>query len=161
MRAAVLLALAASAMAYRMTSPNDKRGWSCKGPNTMKWERVSSDAKSFDVMLTNQDPDVMDEPMVVARGVKGADRTATVKAPKEGWPEGEGFRLNMVRDEERQSHIYAQSMPFEIVCDPETATPDAATPDAATPDTPTPEAATPEAATPESQAGSKSESKHK
>ncbi|KAF9028463.1 hypothetical protein BDZ89DRAFT_886969, partial [Hymenopellis radicata] len=107
----VLLALAASAMAYRITSPNAMKGWSSKGPNTVKWDKVSTDSKTFTMMLVNPD---MGDPVVVAPVVNGADRTATIKSPSGGWPEGDGYRINFVKDQKNPDTLYAQSGIFSI-----------------------------------------------
>ncbi|KAF9052525.1 hypothetical protein BDZ89DRAFT_1153890 [Hymenopellis radicata] len=105
MRAAVLLALAASAMAYSISSPNDTNGWSCKGPNKVKWDRVSTDPK--------KNRDILSKPVMVARRVNGADRTATINSPGGGWREGSGYRINF---EDKTDSILAQSMTFDIKC---------------------------------------------
>lgn len=50
----VILALAASAMAYSVTEPSETEGFTSHGPNTVSWTKVDTDAADFQIILTNQ-----------------------------------------------------------------------------------------------------------
>jgi len=47
------LLLAAPALAYTITSPGLDANWTSTGPNTLTWQRVSTDASTFAVILVN------------------------------------------------------------------------------------------------------------
>lgn len=51
---AVLLALAASALAYQVTEPDSVTGWTTAGSNVVSWDKVSTDAANFTIVLVNQ-----------------------------------------------------------------------------------------------------------
>ncbi len=57
--ALVLLAFAASALAYQVTEPDSVAGWTIAGPNVVSWNKVSTDPVNFTVVLVNQVRDTL------------------------------------------------------------------------------------------------------
>ncbi|KZT29345.1 hypothetical protein NEOLEDRAFT_1056485 [Neolentinus lepideus HHB14362 ss-1] len=113
---AVLLSLAASALAYQITSPNANSPWTSTGPNTVTWQRVSTDASNFTLLLTNTDRTVLpDNNQVLVAVVPGDAGSLAVPEPSNGFPVGSSFRLNLVKDPQDVNTIYAQSDEFNIV----------------------------------------------
>ncbi|KIY74220.1 hypothetical protein CYLTODRAFT_416471 [Cylindrobasidium torrendii FP15055 ss-10] len=110
-----LLALAASAAAYKVTSPAEDDIWKTGSDNTLKWDMVSSDRGNFSVFLTNQDRSILPENNVVLNDyVEGSAGSVVVTAPQGGWPSGKGFRLNLCQDKDHPESILAQSEEFEL-----------------------------------------------
>ncbi|TFK55440.1 hypothetical protein OE88DRAFT_1651752 [Heliocybe sulcata] len=112
---AVLLSLAASALAYQITSPNANSDWTSTGPNSVSWEKVSTDASNFTLLLTNTDRSVLaDNNQVLVALVDGNAGSLAVPSPSNGFPVGGTFRLNFVKSTQEMSTIYAQSDEFNI-----------------------------------------------
>ena len=51
---ATILAFAASALAYQVTAPTNATGFSNDGQNTVSWNKVSTDAANFTIVLVNK-----------------------------------------------------------------------------------------------------------
>ena len=49
-----LIPFVALASAYQVTSPGGAAGWTTAGPNVLTWQRVSTDALNFTIVLNNQ-----------------------------------------------------------------------------------------------------------
>ena len=112
-----LLSLIASAAAYQVTSPGAATKWYAGSvTNTFTWERVSTDAEQFTLVLTNNDRSVLpvNNQQLIAT-VPGSTGTIEVPAPSGGFPVGTGFRVNMVKSPTELTTILAQSPEFEIV----------------------------------------------
>ncbi|CAE6419034.1 unnamed protein product [Rhizoctonia solani] len=112
-----LLSLIASAAAYQVTYPGgDDKWYAGTVTNTFKWERVSTDADSFTLVLTNEDRSLLpvNNQQLIAT-VPGSTGTIEVPAPSGGFPVGKGFRVNMVQSPQNVTTILAQSPEFEIV----------------------------------------------
>lgn len=112
----VALALASFSLAYNITSPGDSQNWTTVGPQSATWKRESTDALKFTAVLTNENRSVMAENnQVIATSVDGTTGHAQFAAPPGGWPQGEGYRLNLCRDEHSTDAILAQSNEFAII----------------------------------------------
>ncbi|RDB22543.1 hypothetical protein Hypma_009988 [Hypsizygus marmoreus] len=111
---ALYLSFIASAFAYRVTSPSEAKGWTTSGPQTLTWERVDTDPENFTVVLTNEDRGILPTDEFLAALVDGTKLTLQVNPPSGGWPTGESFRVNFVRDAEHTDTILAQSSEFDI-----------------------------------------------
>ncbi|KAH8982792.1 hypothetical protein EDB92DRAFT_1621215 [Lactarius akahatsu] len=109
-----LLSFVALASAYRVTSPGGSSGWTIAGPNVVTWERVSTDALNFTIVLSNQ-ARTPSYQQVLAALVDGTPGKFIVRPPSTGFPTGTGFQVNLVEDSENLSTIYAQSQQFSIV----------------------------------------------
>ncbi|CAE7116192.1 unnamed protein product [Rhizoctonia solani] len=112
-----LLSLIASAAAYQVTYPGGGEKWYAGTvTNTFKWDRVSTDADSFTLVLTNEDRSLLpvNNQQLIAT-VPGSTGTIEVPAPSGGFPVGKGFRVNMVKSPTDVTTILAQSPEFEIV----------------------------------------------
>jgi len=116
MRSALLvLSFVASALAYTVTVPNETQGWTNSGAQTLSWTRVDTDAANFTAVLTNQDRSVMpNNNQVLAALVDGTKGTLSVNPPSGGWIVGHGFQVNLVKDQDSLSTIFAQSGQFNI-----------------------------------------------
>jgi len=115
-----LLTLAASAMAYQVTYPTAGTNWTSVGPNKFTWDRVNTDAQNFTLLLTNTDQSVMPQNnLQLAALIDGTLGSFSVNPPSTFFPVGKGFRLNLVKDTESQSSIYAQSDQFDIINSPQ------------------------------------------
>ncbi|KAH9927172.1 uncharacterized protein BXZ73DRAFT_102760 [Epithele typhae] len=114
MRSAVaLLAFAASAFAYQVSQPSNSSGWSTAGSNVVAWDMVSTDAANFTVLLVNQEVNPPTS-QVLAALVDGSLGKTTVNPPSGGWKAGTGFQVNLVKDTNSLTSIYAQSGVFTI-----------------------------------------------
>jgi hypothetical protein len=92
------------------------QSWTYNAPNKLSWQRVDTDALNFTLLLTNQDRSVMPtDNQELAALVDGTLGTLSVNPPATDLPIGKGFRLNLVKDTEHESTIYAQSGQFSIV----------------------------------------------
>ncbi|KAI0939400.1 hypothetical protein AcW1_004455 [Taiwanofungus camphoratus] len=111
--ATVLLAFAASSLAYTITSPTNSSGWTTSGPNTVSWTKVSTDPVNFTVVLSNQQvyPPVQ---QVLDALVVGSDSSTVVNPPSGGWVAGTGYQVNLVQDPTHLDSILAQSQQFSI-----------------------------------------------
>ncbi|KAL4242498.1 GPI-anchored Adhesion Regulator [Abortiporus biennis] len=111
---ATLLAFAASALAYQVTNPTNSTGWTTTGPNTVTWTRVSTDAETFTIVLSNQSKFPPESEVLVAQ-VDGTKATSiTVSPPSGGWVAGAGYQVNLVKDAQNLDAILAQSGQFTI-----------------------------------------------
>jgi hypothetical protein len=108
-----LIPFVALASAYQITSPGGAAGWTTAGPNVVAWQRVSTDALNFTLVLSNQ-AQTPSYSQVLAALVDGTLGTFTVSPPSTGYPTGNGFQVNFVQDTEHLSTIYAQSTQFAI-----------------------------------------------
>ncbi|KAF8663406.1 hypothetical protein AX16_000978 [Volvariella volvacea WC 439] len=112
---AVLFTLATSAFSYQVLSPGGSVSWTNDGSQLVTWSRVDTDPRNFTIVLDNQsvDPRIT---FVLAALVDGTQTPpeAFVNPPSGGWPTGEGFRVNFVRDDDNLEAILAQSQEFEI-----------------------------------------------
>ncbi|KAG6854902.1 hypothetical protein C0991_012092 [Blastosporella zonata] len=109
--APLLLSFVASALAYTVTVPSSADGWSSTGPQTLSWDRVSTDPGTFAVVLVNTDGQV---DQVLNAQVDGDLKTISVNPPSGGWPQGGGFRVNLVKDVNHVNTILAQSDTYSI-----------------------------------------------
>ncbi|KAM6496022.1 GPI-anchored small secreted protein [Amanita muscaria] len=111
----ILFLLAASALGYQIMSPNSAKGWTNSGPQLATWQRVDTDASNFTALLVNQNHNVLTEgSQVLSALVDGSSLSINFYAPSAGWPLGDGFRLNFVKDVTDPNTIYAQSDEFTI-----------------------------------------------
>ncbi|KAG2013834.1 hypothetical protein CC2G_010702 [Coprinopsis cinerea AmutBmut pab1-1] len=112
----VLSALVSTALGYLVTRPNQSQGWTNQGPQTVHWERVSTDPETFALVLTNVNRDLLPSDIVLASSVDGTSATSfTVEEPEGGWPaHGGSYRVNLVRSERELNTILAQSSEFNI-----------------------------------------------
>ncbi|KAI9467333.1 hypothetical protein BJY52DRAFT_1220048 [Lactarius psammicola] len=108
-----LLSFVALASAYQVTSPGGAAGWTIAGPNVVTWQRVSTDALNFTIVLSNQ-AQTPNYQQVLAALVDGTLGRFTVSPPSTGFPTGTGFRVNLVQDSQNLNTIYAQSEQFSI-----------------------------------------------
>jgi len=112
-----LLSFAASAVAYQVTYPSASDKWYAGAvTNKLTWERVSTDAAQFTLVLVNQDRSVLpvNNQQLIAT-VPGSTGTIDVPAPSGGFPVGTNFQVNLVQSTTNVSSIYAQSPQFDIV----------------------------------------------
>ncbi|KAG8716033.1 hypothetical protein FRC11_010759 [Ceratobasidium sp. 423] len=112
-----LLSLIASAAAYQVTYPGGGDKWYAGTvTNTFKWDRVSTDAESFTLVLVNDDRSLLpvNNQQLIAT-VPGSTGTVEVPAPSGGFPVGKGWRVNMVKSPTEVTTILAQSPEFEII----------------------------------------------
>ncbi|KAH9071572.1 Ser-Thr-rich glycosyl-phosphatidyl-inositol-anchored membrane family-domain-containing protein [Lactarius deliciosus] len=109
-----LLSFVALASAYQVTSPGGSSGWTIAGPNVVTWQRVSTDPLNFTIVLSNQ-ARTPSYQQVLAALIDGNLGKFTVSPPSTGFPTGTGFQVNLVKDSENLSTIYAQSQQFAIV----------------------------------------------
>lgn len=116
----LLLSLLSSAFAFQVTSPGQRHSWTNNGPQTVSWQRVSTDATQFALILTNENRSLMPDNIVLASNVDAVSaNTLNVSPPSSGWPApGSGYRVNMVRSATDENTIYAQSTEFDIVTGP-------------------------------------------
>jgi hypothetical protein len=108
-----LLSFVASTLAYSVTAPNSFTVWGNQSPQVLQWQHVDTDPSNFTVVLDNQ---VMSDfqPVVVAALVDGTVGSTTLSPPSAGWPTGNGFRINFVKDTDDLNEILAQSDLFNI-----------------------------------------------
>ncbi|KAG6915664.1 hypothetical protein DXG01_010534 [Tephrocybe rancida] len=109
--APLLLSFVASALAYTVTEPSSAKGWSAVGPQSLSWDRVATDPSTFAVVLTSTDGQVE---QVLNAQVDGNLLSIPVNPPSGGWPQGQGFRVNLVKDVNHVNTILAQSSDFSI-----------------------------------------------
>jgi hypothetical protein len=113
--AAVLLAVATTALGYTITTPNQSAGWTNQGAQPVAWSRVASDRENITIVLTNSNAALMPTPQVLAALVDGSLGSTTVNPPSAGWPSpGTDYVLNFVSEVTNLNAILAQSPPFEI-----------------------------------------------
>eukprot|EP01099_Mayorella_cantabrigiensis_P007145 TRINITY_DN6205_c0_g1_i1.p1 TRINITY_DN6205_c0_g1~~TRINITY_DN6205_c0_g1_i1.p1 ORF type:complete len:199 (+),score=8.37 TRINITY_DN6205_c0_g1_i1:123-719(+) len=112
-----LLSFAASAVAYRVTSPSTGTKWYGGAvTNKLTWERVNTDPEQFTLVLVNEDRSLLpvNNQQLIAT-VPGSIGTIDVPAPSGGFPVGTNFQVNLVQSTTNVSTIYAQSPRFDIV----------------------------------------------
>jgi hypothetical protein len=74
-----LFSLVASACAYQILSPSSTSGWTTLGRNNVTWQRVSTDADTFTMLLVNQ---VSSSPLFLRPGlILGCFRTRAYYQP--------------------------------------------------------------------------------
>ncbi|KAF5333626.1 hypothetical protein D9611_002563 [Ephemerocybe angulata] len=112
----VCLSLLSSAFAIQVTRPSLTQGWTNKGAQTVSWDRVSTDATNFSVVLTNLDRKILATDVVLVALVDAQSAsTVSVPEPSGGWPTiGGSYRVNLVKSSTEQTTIYAQSSEFNI-----------------------------------------------
>ena len=112
----VLASLVASALSYQVVRPSNTSGWTNSGPQTVTWDRVSTDPASFAIVLTNTDRSLLASDILLAKDVDGASASSiTIDEPAGGWPSvGGSFRVNLVRSEDEPNSILAQSNEFNV-----------------------------------------------
>jgi hypothetical protein len=128
-----VFSLVASACAYQILTPSNSSGWTTVGPNMVTWQRVSTDANNFTMVLVNQvrspsltrlfpalifvfqDKTIMPsgEEILIAT-VDGTQNSIAVPAPSGGFLTGTGFQVNFVKDSQDLTSILAQSNQFSI-----------------------------------------------
>jgi len=108
-----LLSFVASTLAYSVTAPDSLTVWGNQSPQVLQWQHVDTDPSNFTVVLDNQ---VMSDfqPVVVAALVDGTVGSTTLSPLSAGWPTGNGFRINFVKDTDDLNEILAQSDLFNI-----------------------------------------------
>ncbi|XP_006460322.1 hypothetical protein AGABI2DRAFT_68206 [Agaricus bisporus var. bisporus H97] len=112
---AITLALVASACAYSVSQPSSSMGWSTSGGQPLTWSRVDTDPTNFTVVLTNQDRSVLPQDQVLIAEQDGVGQTkVSCNPPSGGWPVGDHFRVNLVKNVDEQNAILAQSSEFTI-----------------------------------------------
>ncbi|KAF8742451.1 hypothetical protein AX14_004319 [Amanita brunnescens Koide BX004] len=109
---ACVLALTSSAMGYQVTVPNTSENWTNVGGQPLSWQRVDTDPQNFTVVLTNVNNQ---NQQVLAALVDGTLGNTTCNPPSGGWPLGNGFRVDFVKDASDLNTILAQSSQFSIV----------------------------------------------
>ncbi|KAG6903456.1 hypothetical protein C0995_005479 [Termitomyces sp. Mi166 len=110
--APLLFSFVASALAYTVTEPSAAHPWTASGPQTLSWDRVSTDPSTFTVVLTDMADSTYQQ--VLAAEVGGDLQSIILNPPSGGWPQGEGFRLNLVQDVNHLDSILAQSSEYNI-----------------------------------------------
>ncbi|KAG9105119.1 hypothetical protein FRC07_009602, partial [Ceratobasidium sp. 392] len=111
-----LLSFVAGSLAYQVTSPASSTKWySGMVTNQLTWNRVDTDAKTFTIVLTNQDRSLLPTNQQLIATVDGTTGKIDVPAPSGGFPVGKGFRVNLVKSPSEMNTILAQSPEFEIV----------------------------------------------
>ena len=105
-----ILALASSALALTVTSPDSNTNWSSGEKHTIKWETVSSDQPTFNIYLSNK---VTYPPtdVLLASDVKASDGSFEVDSGK--LPAGNDFTINLTNGTKTEQ-IYAQSNQFNV-----------------------------------------------
>jgi len=121
-----LISFVACACAYQVTSPGGATGWTTVGPNTVSWQRVNSDALNFTLLLVNTNDSSVQQ--ILAALVDGTTGTFTVRSPNPALPVGNNFRVNLVKDSQSLTTIYAQSQEFAITQSSTTTSPSSTTP---------------------------------
>jgi len=113
---ASVLALALSAAALQVTTPSNSSGWVSSGTNTLAWNRVDTDPTNFTVILTNTDRTVLPTNNLLLDSFVDATsaNSISIPPPSGGLPVGGTFRVNLIKDQNDISSIYAQSDEFTI-----------------------------------------------
>ncbi|KAG9104891.1 GPI inositol deacylase [Ceratobasidium sp. 370] len=106
---------ASGSLAYQVTFPTASGKWySGEVTNQLTWDRVSTDATSFTIVLTNQNRALLPTDQQLIATVDGTTGKVDVPAPSGGFPVGKGFRVNLVKSTTELNSILAQSPEFEI-----------------------------------------------
>ncbi|KAF9038081.1 hypothetical protein BJ165DRAFT_419703 [Panaeolus papilionaceus] len=109
---AILSCLIASTLAFTISSPGDNTDWNNDGAQTLSWQRVDTDPANFSVVLFN--PSTQKQ-VLIAKDVDGKLGTLKIQPPSDGgWPNGEKFRIRLVRDSQSLTAILAESQDFDI-----------------------------------------------
>jgi len=110
-----LLSFVAAASAYKVLTPGDTAGWSTAGPNTVTWQRVDTDPATFTMLLVNQNNNALPGGKeVLIATVDGTTGKINVPLPSSGFPAGNAFQINFVKDPQNLDAILAQSQQFAI-----------------------------------------------
>ncbi|KAI0048022.1 hypothetical protein FA95DRAFT_1605561 [Auriscalpium vulgare] len=113
--AVAILSLAASTLAYSVSNPGTSLNWTTTGPNTVSWQRVSTDPSNFTLLLVNQDKTVLPSgSQVLSSFVDGSSASSFTVPSTTTLPAGDGFQVNLVQDANDLNAIYAQSQRFSI-----------------------------------------------
>ncbi|KAK2015856.1 hypothetical protein LZ32DRAFT_125728 [Colletotrichum eremochloae] len=105
-----ITSLLALAEAVKVTQPAKGDDWDLSKTNEITWETVSSDPKSFEIVLINQSsyPGVS---QTIAK-VNAADGKYDLKDVKVA--AGDAYRINLVSTDPQNSGILAQSEEFSL-----------------------------------------------
>jgi len=120
-----LISLVATATAYQVVTPGNAQNWTTAGPNSVTWQRVSTDPTNFTMLLVNQDKSILPsgQEILIAQ-VDGTTLTvANVPPPSGGFKVGNGYQVNFVADPDHLTTILAQTGQFSITQSNTTATP--------------------------------------
>ncbi|KAJ2916421.1 hypothetical protein MD484_g4010, partial [Candolleomyces efflorescens] len=120
----LFLSFLSTAFAFQVTRPSLTQGWTNNGPQTVTWDRVSTDATNFTIVLTNTNRQLLSSDVVLASLVDAVSANSmTVNPPSGGWPTpGGSYRVNLVRSPTETTTIYAQSTEFNITAGAATTT---------------------------------------
>ncbi|KAI3394590.1 hypothetical protein diail_2513 [Diaporthe ilicicola] len=105
-----LLALASSALALKVTSPDSGSIWTTGEKQTIKWDTVSSDESSFNIYLSNM-ASYPPTNILLASDVSSSDGSYDVDGSK--LADGNSFTINFTNGTKTEQ-IYAQSSQFNI-----------------------------------------------
>ncbi|KAK1975376.1 hypothetical protein LZ30DRAFT_605789 [Colletotrichum cereale] len=105
-----ITSLLALAEAVKVTKPTKGDDWDLSETNEITWETVSSDPKSFEIVIINQSgfPEVS---QTIAK-VNAADGKYELKGVKVA--AGDAYRINLVSTDPQSSGILAQSGEFSL-----------------------------------------------
>jgi len=110
-----LLHLVASAFAWSIVSPNTAQGWSAVGSQKLSWVASGNDPVNFTVVLNNGNAALLPNgPQVLAALVVGSLGNTSVNPPSNGWPTGEGFRVQLAASATELNTVIAESSVFAI-----------------------------------------------
>lgn len=104
-----LLALASSALALKVTSPDSSTIWSTGEKQTIKWETVSSDESSFNIYLSNK-ATYPPTDVLLASDVASSDGSFDIDGSK--LTDGDSYTINFTNGTKTEQ-IYAQSVSFK------------------------------------------------
>ncbi|KAK7695769.1 hypothetical protein QCA50_000406 [Cerrena zonata] len=111
--AAALLALAASAVAYQVTKPENGSTWDPNEAQIIAWNKVSTDPSTFAITLVHQASQPNTRTLLLDN-VDGGSGSVTVNPPNGGWPSGTAYQINFVQDSSHLDSLLAQSQQFDI-----------------------------------------------
>lgn len=108
--AVAITSFLAIAEAVKVTKPAKGDDWDLSKTNEITWETVSSDPKSFEIVIVNQSgyPEVSE----TIATVQAADGKYELKGAKVA--AGDAYRINLVSTDPQNSGILAQSNEFSF-----------------------------------------------
>ncbi|TCD68390.1 hypothetical protein EIP91_010899 [Steccherinum ochraceum] len=113
-RLAVFAALVGVASAdLQITNPDANHWWVANSINTLAWTCQDNTHPQYTVLIANQDPKVLVQPLAIIAIQNNFDCSKTITEQQSSQPAGTGYTI-LLADPLNSTNVFATSQPFEI-----------------------------------------------